>query len=112
MSNQRGASPGAIILAILGIFAIGAILFRAFLGFYSIQPIGAIPEGRTVIVWRAEGEPFFNSPDALCIERIGGVSLMCRGMAMLRAPTDRIIVRMPYMEWAYLASTGGQSFDR
>lgn len=88
------------------------ILFYFFCGFYSIQPIGALPEGSTAIVWRESGEPFFNSPDALCLERTGGVSLMCRGMAMGEAPTDRIIARLPYMEWAYLRSTGGQSFDR
>lgn len=88
------------------------VLFYFFCGFYSIPPIGALPEGRTVVVWREGGEPFFNSPDALCLERMGGVSLMCRGMAMGQGPTDRIILRLPYQEWAYLNSTGGQSFGR
>lgn len=27
------------------------------------------------------------------------------------APTDRIIVRLPYMEWAFLLSTGGIKLD-
>jgi hypothetical protein len=80
-------------------------------GFYSVQPIGALPEGGTAVVWRNNGEPFFNSPDALCLERMGGVSLMCRGMAMAAAPTDRIIFRLPYLPLAYSMSTGGQSFD-
>ena len=83
-----------------------------FCGFYSIQPIGAIPDGRTAIVWRAEGEPFFNSADARCLERLGSVSLFCRAAAMSAAPTSRIIVRLPYQNWAYLASTGGKEFDR
>jgi hypothetical protein len=86
--------------------------FYAFCGFYSIQPLGALPEGRTAIVWRAKGEPFFNSADALCLERMGGVSLLCRGLAMGQAPTDRIIVRLPFQRWAYLASTDGKEFDR
>jgi hypothetical protein len=89
-----------------------AVLFYIFCGFYTVQPIGALPEGATAIVWRANGEPFFNSPDALCLERMGGVSLLCRGMAMGQAPTDRIIVRIPYQSWAYDASTGGKEFDR
>ena len=38
--------------------------------------------------------------------------LLCRGMAMGQAPVDRIILRLPYMEWAYLLSTGGQKFDQ
>lgn len=87
-------------------------LFYAFCGFYTVQPIGALPDGATAIVWRESGEPFFNSADALCLERMGGVSLMCRGMAMAQAPTDRIILRLPYLHFAYTMSTGGKEFDR
>jgi hypothetical protein len=86
--------------------------FYTTMGFYSIQPIGAIPEGGTVIVWRNSGEPFFNSADALCLERTGGVSLLCRAMAMAQAPKDRIVLRLPYQKWAYLLSTDGRQFDR
>jgi hypothetical protein len=89
-----------------------SLSFYVFCGFYSIQPIGAIPDGGTAIVWRAKGEPFFNSADALCLERMGGVSLLCRGMAMSQAPTDRIVLRLPYQKWAYSASVGGREFDR
>lgn len=92
--------------------ATSAAAFYFLCGFYSMQPIGALPDGATAIVWRDSGEPFFNSADALCLERVGGVSLMCRGMAISQAPLDRIILRLPYQEWAYTASTGGQTFDR
>lgn len=94
----------------LAFVIVGGALFWAFCGFYTIQPIGAVPEGRTLIVWRASGEPFFNSPDAACLERMGGVSLMCRMIALGQAPTDRIVMRLPYVESAYLASTGGREF--
>lgn len=87
-----------------------AAAFYFFCGLYSVQPIGALPEGATVVVWRKSGEPFFNSPDALCVERMGGVSLLCRGLAMGQGPTDRIIVRLPFQEWAYSASVDGRSF--
>jgi hypothetical protein len=99
---------------VLTIFALVglAVLFRSFCGFYSIQPIGALPDGKTVIVWRESREPFFNSADALCLERTGGVSLLCRGMAMAQGPVDRIILRLPYQEWAYSLSTSGKDFDR
>jgi hypothetical protein len=96
-------------LLLLSILALG---FYWTMGFYSIQPIGAMPDGATVIVWRNSDEPFFNSPDALCLERMEGVSLLCRGMAMAQAPKDRIVLRLPYQEWAYLESTGGRQFDR
>jgi hypothetical protein len=94
-----------LILAFCGVF-------YAKCGFYSLQPIGAAPEGGTALVWRDADEPFFNSADALCIARTGGVSLLCRGLAMSQAPIDRIIVRLPYMEWAYLQSSNGSRFDR
>ena len=97
---------------LLVVAAATALLFYVFCGFYTVQPIGALPEGGTAIVWRESGEPFFNSPDALCLERIGGVSLICRAMAMGQAPVDRIMVRLPYQNWAYTASTDGQEFDR
>jgi hypothetical protein len=82
------------------------------MGIYSIQPIGALPDGITVIYWRSSGEPFFDSPDATCLRIQNDVSLLCRMMAMVRAPVDRIVLRLPYQEWAYLASTGGAAFDR
>lgn len=81
------------------------------IGLYTVQPIGALPEGRTLIVWRNSGEPFFNSPDALCLDRLGYVSLLCRVMALEQAPLDRIILRLPYQNWAYLRSTGGLEFE-
>lgn len=85
-------------------------LFYAFCGLYTVQPIGALPEGATAVVWRESGEPFFNSADALCLERTDGVSLMCRAMAMAQAPTERIILRLPYLHFAYTMSTGGKEF--
>lgn len=88
------------------------LLLYTQVGFYSIQPIGALPEGGTVLVWRRGSEPFFNSPDGTCLRVQEGVSLLCRMVALGQAPVDRIILRLPYQHWAYLASTGGQEFDR
>lgn len=80
---------------------------------YSIEPIGAIPDGATVLVWRTAGAPFFDSPDATCLRRLGGVSLLCRAMALGQGPVKNYtILRLPYMRWAYLVSTGGATFDR
>jgi len=81
-------------------------------GFYTIQPIGAIPKGVTLWVWRATDEPFFNSADSVCLRKTGQVSLLTRGIALSQAPKDRIILRLPYLEFAYLQSTNGQKFDR
>jgi hypothetical protein len=81
-------------------------------GFYTIQPIGAFPDGATLIVWRHGGEPFFNSPDATSLRVTGSVSLLSRGMALGQAPIDRIIMKLPYWEFAYTRSTGGMKFDK
>ena len=99
---------------IVALIVVGLVLIILYtqVGFYSIQPIGALPEGSTTIVWRSGGEPFFNSPDGTCLRTIGSVSLLCRMAAMGVAPIDRIILRLPYQEWAYLRSTDGQMFDR
>ena len=109
--EQAESKGGKATWWLIGIGAFLA-LFYALCGFYTVQPIGALPDGATAIVWRESGEPFFNSADALCLERMGGVSLMCRAMAMGQAPTDRIILRLPYLHFAYTMSTGGKEFDR
>lgn len=94
------------------LIAVVLLIVASRMGFYTVQPIGALPEGVTLIVWRTSGESFFNSPDAVCLKLQEGVSLLCRGLAMAQAPIDRIILRLPYMDWAYLISTGGQAFGR
>ena len=109
MTTGAKLNRGPLIAGLLGA---NVAFFCFFCGLYTVQPIGALPDGATAVVWRASGEPFFNSADALCLERMGGVSLLCRGMAMAQAPTDRIIMRLPYQRWAYLKSTGGQEFGR
>ena len=93
-------------------FLVICLLCWHFFGFYSIQPIGAIPAGKTLLVRRTGDEPFFNSPDGTCLRRMGSVSLICRMGAISNAPLDRIILRLPYMSWAYRPSTGGAEYDR
>lgn len=100
--------------ALLAAALLAALLFGAYsaTGLYSIQPIGAIPHGVTLLVWRREDDPFFNSPDALCLKAQQGVSLLCRMMAISKGPKDDIIIRLPFIEAAYLASTDGRSFQK
>ena len=102
-------------------FVIGLIILLVFAwimvrpGVFTIQPIGAVPDGITVIYHSRGSEmPFFSSPDGLCLKTQGSVSLLCR-MAALSAVselTDRIFIKLPYSHWAYLQSTGGKEFDR
>lgn len=101
MSPKMTMVLAAVLIVVAG-------LCYTFMGLYSVQPIGMLPEGRTLLVWRAGDEPFFNSPDATCERRVGSVSLFCRMAAMGAAPLDRIIVRLPYQDWAYGLSVDGE----
>jgi hypothetical protein len=102
-----------IAIAIIAVIILAWILIRP--GVFTVQPIGAIPEGVTFIYHSRNPEmPFFSSPDGLCLQMEGGVSLLCRMAALSAASdlTDRIILRLPYSRWAYLQSTDGLEFEK
>ncbi|ANI34672.1 hypothetical protein AA098_14750 [Pseudomonas sp. JY-Q] len=80
---------------------------------FAVPPIGAVPEGRTVIMLRLNKTNFIDSADAMCVRIQGYVNLLCRGMTMgavVNATT--IIARLPYSETIYKISTGGNTYDR
>lgn len=80
---------------------------------FAVPPIGAVPEGRTVIMLRLNKTNFIDSADAMCVRIQGYVSLLCRGITMagvVKATT--IIARLPYSETIYKISTGGNTYDR
>jgi hypothetical protein len=106
------SSDKKILLTIFIVFIVGLGIFSTQVGFYSVQPIGALPDGTTWLVWRAKSEPFFNSPDRVCLDRLGSVSLFSRAIALGQAPKDRIIIRLSYWEYAYKKSVGGTESDR
>ena len=84
-------------------------------GVFTIQPIGALPDGVTFIYHSRNPEmPFFSSPDGLCLQTQGSVTLLCRAAAISATSKlgDRIIIKLPYIRWAYLQSTGGREFER
>ncbi|MBN2390753.1 MAG: hypothetical protein JXR84_08520 [Anaerolineae bacterium] len=102
-----------IVAGIFVVVVLAWLLIRP--GVFVVQPIGAIPEGVTILYYARGSEvPFFSSPDGLCLQIQGEVSLMCRMTTLTAAVeiTDRAIVRLPYSHWAYLRSTGGLEFDR
>jgi hypothetical protein len=83
-------------------------------GVFTIQPIGALPDGITVIYHSRNPEmPFFASPDGLCLKLQGSVTLLCRATSLsaVEALSERVILRLPYSHWAYLRSTGGLEFE-
>jgi hypothetical protein len=95
----------------LAAFLVAAYFLTAL---FVIQPIGAVPDGVTLWVWRGEKMRFFDSADGVCLRTTGSVSLLCRMAALgaVASGRDRIIARLPYSERIYLWSTDGQVFER
>jgi len=81
--------------------------------FFVIQPIGAVPGGRTLVIWRTGKLKFIDSADGVCGREANGVSLLCR-MAVLGAvaTNSTVLMRLPYSETLYLVSTGGKTYER
>lgn len=108
--NNKSIISAAI--ALLGLL----LLFRMFCGIFVIQPIGAIPDGVTIVYWRSGlNLPFVSSADGFLIDSDVGISLLTRGMtlAKLSEPIlEKEITRFSYSETLYLWTTGGKQFDR
>jgi hypothetical protein len=80
---------------------------------FVVPPIGAVPEGRTLIMSRLKGTQFIDSADAMCERIQGGVSLLCRGMVLGQIGQNATVyLRLPYSETLYSISTGGRKYDR
>lgn len=78
---------------------------------FVIPPIGVVPEGRTIVIFRLNKNKFIDSPDAMCERIQGGVSLLCRGAILASvAENATILLRLPYSENLYLISTEGKTY--
>tara|TARA_B110000483_G_scaffold213785_1_gene263180 strand:+ start:66 stop:401 length:336 start_codon:yes stop_codon:yes gene_type:complete len=103
-------------ILIIFVCAIGAlaVFARLFLGIFVIQPIGAIPEGTTIVYWRSGmNMPFVASADGLLEESGAGVSLLGRGLLLANLGgtiKEKEIFRFGYSETLYLRSTGGKKY--
>ena len=101
---------------------VGAAIILLLFGFvcytqitvFLIQPIGAVPEGKTLVLWRESTKlNFIDSADAICARAQGGVSLLCRAIileAVLK--NNPILLRLPYSNALYLESTDGLEYGR
>ncbi|MDW9478605.1 hypothetical protein GOB57_07800 [Sinorhizobium meliloti] len=102
MSGTLKIVTGSLAALILGLF-----VASRFVSVFVIQPIGAIPDGVTVVITRLENVNFIDSPDAICERRMGGVSLLCRGMVAGRVASEAdILMRLPYSSLLYAYTTG------
>ncbi len=86
---------------------VGAILLYTQITIFVVPPIGAVPEGRTLILFRynitEEGDmvrlnsQFIDTADAMCMRNLGYVNLLCRGVTLgAVAKNSTILFRLPY----------------
>ena len=105
-SRTRPVLFGVLLMAVL---LLASTQFTLFV----VQPIGAVPEGRTLLINRLQGGSFIDSADAMCERIQGGVSLLCRGMVIGQVGKNATVyLRLPYFETLYQISTGGKNYDR
>lgn len=98
----------ALVLALI-LFAVISTQITLFV----IQPLGALPTGKTLVILRMNNTKFIDSADAICDREMGGVSLLCRGVVMSAfAKNAKILIRLPYSELLYTTSTGGKKYEK
>ena len=104
---------GRVTILVAIVVVVLAALVSSQVTVFVVQPIGAVPEGRTVVMSRLATTKFIDSADAMCLRIQDGVSLLCRGMVLgqvLQSAT--IYLRLPYSRTLYLFSTDGAEYGR
>ena len=101
------------IISFLALVVLAVVTYTQ-LCIFVVQPIGMIPEGKTVILWRQSAKlNFIDSADGVCLRIQDGVSILCRlGVMAGVVQNNPILLRLPYSEALYLVSTGGRTFVR
>lgn len=92
------------------------LFIRICLGIFVIQPIGAIPNGVSIVYWRfGINLPFISSADGILDESGAGVSLLGRGILLSKIAEpimERELFRFDYSQTLYLWSTGGIKYEK
>jgi hypothetical protein len=100
-------------LFILALAVLLGIAAAQFITVFVVQPIGAVPEGRTLVITRLNTMHFIDSADSWCERQVGQVNLLCRAAVMGRvADQATILARLPYFETLYKVSTNGKTYER
>jgi len=112
--KKKNSKKGLIITLLVFFLTVGFVYST--MGLFVVQPIGAIPEGTTVLYWRYDTTlPFISSADGLLLEKGQGVSLLGRAVvlgAIGELMEERKIMNLPYSRTLYLISTGGKEFEK
>ena len=113
--NNDGTSPSRRRRFLLPMSLLLVVIVAAStqLTLFVVQPIGSVPDGRTILIQRLEGGTFIDSAGAMCEGIQGNVNLLCRGMILARVgENSHVYLRLPYSQTLYMLSTGGKAYDR
>lgn len=104
---MKKSAIAIVLVAVLGMLAYTQLTV------FVVPPIGALPEGGTVVILKLNKTEFIDSPDAMCERIQGGVSLLCRGVILgAVAEKSTILMRLPYSALLYEISTGGKTYEQ
>jgi hypothetical protein len=112
LQERRVAKKKGSILAVVVLVVVLLVVYTQ-LTIFVVPPIGAVPEGKTLVILRLNKGEFIDSADAMCERMQGSVNLLCRGsMLGAVAKNTKILLRLPYSETLYLISTGGTTYSK
>lgn len=111
--NKKNQNASLIRIIIYILIFVVIMFFTT--GIFVVQPIGALPEGASIVYWRlGTSMPFITSADGMLSKSDAGVSILGRGIALgtiLGKIKDRKIVSLPYSRTLYLISTGCREYE-
>jgi hypothetical protein len=113
--DQKQSHIGGINPWIMTSLGLSVILIAAAsqVTIFVIQPLGMLPEGKTLVISRMSNTKFIDSADAICKRAQGGVSLFCRiGALGGTLKNAHVYARLPYIHWLYLAANGGKEYPQ
>ncbi len=92
---------------LLALIAFGVFCYTQ-LTLFVVQPIGAVPDGVTLVIWRREKTNFIDSADAFCERQVGGVTMLCRGATLAAIARGAPGCCLPLRAAAYRRAGGRQ----
>lgn len=101
-----------LLIAALFVLFVSPLYIGTQLTIFVIHPMGALPEGKTIVIMRLNKTEFIDSPDGMCERIQGGVNLLCRAAVMASVHEhSKILFELPYSSLLYGISTGWKKYS-
>lgn len=97
----------ALWIAGLLILLVAGFVASRYISIFVIEPIGAVPDGRTLIIKRMENSNFIENADSTCMRLQDGVSILCRATVLASlSRNDLVLAKLPFSKALYRLSGG------